>query len=128
MFDLVLVQVSVTVRTGVGQWLGEITAAFGLLLTIFGCIRFSAAAVPWCVGLYISAAYWFTSSTSFAKPAVTIARGLSDTFAGIRPVDMPAFIAAQLVGAIAASLLAAWLFAEPTNETKRAALLDTRRA
>jgi glycerol uptake facilitator-like aquaporin len=84
--------------------------------------------VPWCVGLYISAAYWFTSSTSFAKPAVTIARGLSDTFAGIRPVDMPAFIAAQLVGAIAASLLAAWLFAEPTNETKRAALLDTRRA
>jgi glycerol uptake facilitator-like aquaporin len=112
MFDLPLVQMSVTVRTGTGQWLGEITAAFGLLLTIFGCVRFNPASVPWCVGLYITAAYWFTSSTSFANPAVTIARGLSDTFAGIRPGDVPAFIVAQLVGALAASSLAGWLFAE----------------
>jgi glycerol uptake facilitator-like aquaporin len=106
MFDLPLVQFSVTVRTGVGQWLGEVTAAFGLLLTIFGCVRFNPAAVPWCVGLYITAAYWFTSSTSFANPAVTIARGFSDTFAGIRPVDVPAFIIAQLIGALAAASLA----------------------
>jgi glycerol uptake facilitator-like aquaporin len=112
MFDLPLMQASVTVRTGTGQWLGELTAAFGLLLTIFGCVRFSPAAVPWCVGLFITAAYWFTSSTSFANPAVTIARGLSDTFAGIRPVDVPAFVAAQLVGALVASVLAGWLFAE----------------
>jgi glycerol uptake facilitator-like aquaporin len=112
MFDLPLMQASVTVRTGMGQWLGEITAAFGLLLTIFGCIRFNATAVPWCVGLYITAAYWFTSSTSFANPAVTIARGLSDTFAGIRPIDVPAFIVAQLMGALAASVLSGWLFTE----------------
>lgn len=118
MFDLPLVQMSVTVRTGTDQWLGEITAAFGLLLTIFGCVRFSAAAAPWCVGLYITAAYWFTSSTSFANPAVTVARALSDTFAGIRPVDAPAFIIAQLVGAMAASVLAGWLFAFPRHQAE----------
>jgi glycerol uptake facilitator-like aquaporin len=112
MFDLPLMQASVTVRTGMGQWLGEITAAFGLLLTIFGCIRFNPTAVPWCVDLYITAAYWFTSSTSFANPAVTIARGFSDTFAGIRPIDVPAFIVAQLMGALAASVLSGWLFTE----------------
>ena len=117
MFDLPLVQMSVTVRTGTGQWLGEITAAFGLLLTIFGCVRFNPASVPWCVGLYITAAYWFTSSTSFANPAVTIARGLSDTFAGIRPGDVPAFIVAQLVGALAASSLAGWLYRRATRRT-----------
>jgi glycerol uptake facilitator-like aquaporin len=111
MFNLPLLQASATVRTGTGQWLGETTAAFGLLLTIFGCVRFSPAAVSWCVGLYITAAYWFTSSTSFANPAVTIARGLSDTFAGIRPIDVPAFIVAQLAGALAASMLSGWLFA-----------------
>jgi glycerol uptake facilitator-like aquaporin len=116
MFELPLIQVSVSVRTGPGQWLGESTAAFGLLLTIFGCMRFRPAAVPWCVGLYITAAYWFTSSTSFANPAVTIARGLSDTFAGIRPADVPAFIVAQLAGALAASLVAGWLFAEPKKQ------------
>ena len=112
MFDLPLLQFSVTARTGVGQWLGETTAAFGLLLTIFGCMRFNPKAVSWCVGLYITAAYWFTSSTSFANPAVTIARGLSDTFAGIRLTDVPAFIVAQVIGAFAASWLAGWLFAE----------------
>jgi glycerol uptake facilitator-like aquaporin len=121
MFDLPLVQVSVTARTGTGQWLGEITAAFGLLLTIFGCVRFNPAAAPWCVGLYITAAYWFTSSTSFANPAVTIARGLSDTFAGIRPGDVPAFVVAQLAGALAASSLAGWLFAERQGAPQAAA-------
>jgi glycerol uptake facilitator-like aquaporin len=120
-FDLPLVQVSVTARTGTGQWLGEITAAFGLLLTIFGCVRFNPAAAPWCVGLYITAAYWFTSSTSFANPAVTIARGLSDTFAGIRPGDVPAFVVAQLAGALAASSLAGWLFAERQGAPQAAA-------
>lgn len=118
MFELPLVQISVTTRTGAGQWLGESTAAFGLLFTIFGCMRFRPAAVPWCVGLYITAAYWFTSSTSFANPTVTIARGLSDTLAGIRPADVPAFIVVQLAGALAASLLAGWLFAEPKKEQR----------
>jgi glycerol uptake facilitator-like aquaporin len=110
MFDLPILQASLTVRTGAGQWLGELTVAFGLLLAIFGAVRFSPPAVPWCVGLYITAAYWFTSSTSFANPAVTIARGLSDTFAGIRPVDVPAFIIAQLAGALAAAVISTWLF------------------
>src|SRR5215212_10142957 len=109
MFDLPLVQASVTVRTGTGQWLRELTAAFGLLLTIFGCVRFSPTSVPWCVGLYITAAYWFTSSTSFANPAVTIARGLSDTFAGIRPMDVPQFIVAQILGALCAFGVFRWL-------------------
>jgi glycerol uptake facilitator-like aquaporin len=127
MFELPLVQFSATARTGPGQWLGEITAAFGLVITIFGCVRFRPAAVPWCVGLYIAAAYWFTSSTSFANPAVTVARGLSDTFAGIRPADVPAFIGAQLVGAVAASLAAGWLFASP-GKTRGAALPRSRRA
>jgi glycerol uptake facilitator-like aquaporin len=127
MFDLPLVQMSVTVRTGTGQWLGEITAAFGLLLTIFGCVRFNPASVPWCVGLYITAAYWFTSSTSFANPAVTIARGLSDTFAGIRPGDVPAFIVAQLVGALAASSLAGWLYAERPGAPQAATASIERR-
>lgn len=115
MFDLPILEASQTVRSGAGQWLGELTATFGLLLTILGAVRFSPVAVPWCVGLYITAAYWFTSSTSFANPAVTIARGLSDTFAGIRPVDMPAFIAAQLAGALLATLLSGWLFATTTR-------------
>jgi glycerol uptake facilitator-like aquaporin len=127
MFDLPLVQMSVTVRTGTGQWLGEITAAFGLLLTIFGCVRFNPASVPWCVGLYITAAYWFTSSTSFANPAVTIARGLSDTFVGIRPGDVPAFIVAQLVGALAASSLAGWLFADRRGAPQAATASIERR-
>ena len=111
MFELPVLQASITVRTGLGQWLGELVATFGLLLTIFGCARFNADTVPWCVGLYISAAYWFTSSTSFANPAVTIARALSNTFTGIRPSDVPAFIVAQLIGALAASSFAGWLFA-----------------
>jgi glycerol uptake facilitator-like aquaporin len=112
MFELPLWQVSMTVRTGPGQWLAEFVATFGLLLTIFGCAARTPAAVPYAVGLYIAAAYWFTASTSFANPAVTIARALSDTYAGIAPAGVLAFIAAQLVGALAATVLARWLFRE----------------
>lgn len=104
MFEQPVLQLSTTVRTGPGQWLGEAIATFGLLLTIFGCIARAPKSTPGAVGLYVLAAYWFTSSTSFANPAVTIARGLTDTFAGIAPVDVPAFIAAQTVGAFAAVL------------------------
>jgi glycerol uptake facilitator-like aquaporin len=110
MFELPVVQFSSTVRTGPGQWLAEAVATFGLLLTIFGCLAGARAAIPYAVGLYITAAYWFTASTSFANPAVTIARSLSDTFAGIAPAGVAAFIAAQLVGAALATMLAAWLW------------------
>jgi glycerol uptake facilitator-like aquaporin len=110
MFELPLWQVSVTVRTGPGQWFAEFVATFGLLLTIFGCAVRTPMAIPYAVGLYITAAYWFTASTSFANPAVTIARALSDTYAGIAPANVLAFIVAQLVGAVAATVLARWLF------------------
>ncbi len=109
MFDLPLWQVSQTVRTGPGQWFAEGVATFGLVLTILGCLSCARASVPYAVGLYITSAYWFTASTSFANPAVTIARLLSDTFAGIAPAGVAAFIAAQLVGALLAVLLANWL-------------------
>ncbi|NSX54824.1 MIP/aquaporin family protein [Parasulfitobacter algicola] len=109
MFELPILQLSQTVRTGTGQWIAEIVATFGLVATIFAGIRFRIDAVPWLVGLYITAAYWFTASTSFANPAVAIARGVSDTFAGIRPIDVPAFILAQLIGAGIAFLLMHWL-------------------
>ena len=112
MFELPALQLSVKARTGVGQWMGEAIATFGLILTIFGTVRFRPQSVPASVGLYITAAYWFTSSTSFANPAITIARSLSDTFAGIAPRDVPQFIVAQLMGAAAAALLARWLFDE----------------
>ena len=112
MFDLPLWQVSLTIRTGPGQWFAEGVATFGLLLTIFGCVARTPAAVPYAVGLYITSAYWFTASTSFANPAVTIARSLSDTFAGIAPHGVAAFIAAQLVGAALAIPLARWLWTE----------------
>jgi glycerol uptake facilitator-like aquaporin len=110
MFELPLWQLSITVRTGSGQWLAEGVATFGLLLTIFGCVARTPAAVPYAVGLYITAAYWFTASTSFANPAVTIARALSDTFAGIAPAGVVAFIAAQLVGMFAAVAVGRWLW------------------
>ena len=110
MFELPLWQLSATVRTGPGQWLAEAVATFGLLLTIFGCGARRPEAVPYAVGLYITAAYWFTASTSFANPAVTLARSLSDTFAGIAPAGVAAFIAAQLAGAIAAVLVSLWLW------------------
>lgn len=99
MFELPLLQVAQTVRSGQGTFIAEVIATCGLLLAIFGCVSCAPASVPISVGLYITAAYWFTSSTSFANPAVTLARALSDTFAGIAPDDVPAFIAAQLLGA-----------------------------
>jgi glycerol uptake facilitator-like aquaporin len=110
MFELPLWQLSVTVRTGPGQWFAESVATFGLLLTIFGCGARTPETVPYSVGLYITAAYWFTASTSFANPAVTIARALSDTYAGIAPAGVLAFIAAQIVGALVAVVLARWLW------------------
>ncbi|MER8857569.1 aquaporin family protein [Mesorhizobium sp. M0757] len=113
MFDLPLIEFSSTVRSGPGQWLAEAVAAFGLVFTILVGLRFRSDAIPWLVGLYITAAYWFTASTSFANPAVAIARGFSNTFAGIRPVDVPAFIAAELAGALLALALAGWLLADP---------------
>lgn len=110
MFDLALLQSSTHARTGVGQWLGEFIATFGLLATIFGCLRAAPQAVPYAVGLFITAGYWFTSSTSFANPAVTFARTLTDTFSGIRPEDAPLFILVQLFGAVAATVFFAWLY------------------
>jgi glycerol uptake facilitator-like aquaporin len=120
MFALPILELSTTVRSGGGQWLGEAVATIGLLLTIFGCLARSREALPYAVGLYIVAAYWFTSSTSFANPAVTIARSLSDTFAGISPADAPAFIAAQVVGCGLAVALAGWLF-RPAKQAETAA-------
>jgi glycerol uptake facilitator-like aquaporin len=112
MFELPLWQFSATVRAGPGQWFAEAIATFGLLLTIFGCTARTPAAVPYAVGLYITSAYWFTASTSFANPAVTIARSLSNTFAGIAPNGVLPFIAAQLVGAAAAVFIGYWMWPE----------------
>jgi glycerol uptake facilitator-like aquaporin len=109
MFALPLMDASLKVRTGSAQWLAEAVAAFGLVATILAGIRFNRSAIPWLVGLYITAAYWFTSSTSFANPAVAIARSLTNTFSGIRPIDLPGFIASELFGAVAAMLLMGWL-------------------
>ena len=110
MFDMPVWQISTHVRSGSGQWLAEAVATFGLGLTIFGCLACAPAAMPYAVGLYITAAYWFTASTSFANPAVTIARSLSNTFAGIAPGGVAAFIAAQLAGAACAVVLSEWLW------------------
>jgi glycerol uptake facilitator-like aquaporin len=110
MFGLPTLQLSVKARHGLGQFAGEFIATFGLILTILGTVRFRRDWVPASVGLYITAAYWFTSSTSFANPAITVARSLTNTFAGIAPHDVPLFIVAQLLGAASAALLARWLF------------------
>lgn len=112
MFDLPVLQFSEKARTGVGQWAGEFIATFGLLLTILGTIKARTEWVPASVALYITAAYWFTSSTSFANPAITIARSLSNSFAGIAPADVFAFVVAQLAGALAAYLVARYLFSD----------------
>ena len=116
MFDQPLLQLSAKARTGIGQWTGELVATFGLILTILGTLRHRPSAVPASVALYISAAYWFTSSTSFANPAITVARSLSDSFAGIAPADVPMFILAQLAGAALAALTARLLFEDPAEE------------
>ena len=109
MFEETVLQLSANVRTGPAQWLSEAVATFGLVGTIFAALRWRPDAVAWMVGLYITAAYWFTASTSFANPAVTIARALTDTFSGIRPIDAPAFVVAQCVGAVLATLALGWL-------------------
>ncbi len=109
MFDQALLQTSNHARTGTGQWLSEIVATFGLVATIICVLRWRAEAVAYAVGLYIMAAYWFTASTSFANPAVTIARGFTDTFSGIQPQHVGGFVAAQLIGAVIATLLMGWL-------------------
>lgn len=119
MFELPVFFQSQKVRSGSAQWLSEFVATFGLLAVIWGCMRLrSAVVVPFAVAAYITAAYWFTASTSFANPAVTLARTASDTFAGIRPIDAPAFIVAQLLGAIAATLLFRWLVPVTTEDAK----------
>ena len=110
MFDLPTLQLSLKARHGLGQWVGEAIATFGLILTILGTARHRPAWVPATVALYIAAAYWFTSSTSFANPAVALARALTDTFAGIRPVDLPGFMLAEIAGTFLAMVLARWLF------------------
>lgn len=112
MFDLPTLQLSAKPRTGLGQWTGEAIATFGLILTIIGTVRFRREWVPASVALYITSAYWFTSSTSFANPAITVARSLSDTFAGIAPQDVPLFVIGQLFGAGAAAWFSKSLFAE----------------
>ena len=109
MFALPLLDASMKARTGAAQWFAEAVAAFGLVATILAGIRFQRAAVPWLVGLYITAAYWFTASTSFANPAVAIARSFTNTFSGIRPRDLPGFIASEFCGAIVGLMVMAWL-------------------
>ena len=112
MFDLPILQTSLKARSGLGQWTGELIATFGLILTILGTARHRPNAVPASVALYITAAYWFTSSTSFANPAITIVRSLSNSFAGIAPADVPVFVVAQLAGAALAAIFAHALFDE----------------
>lgn len=109
MFRMPLIALSLRERSGASQFLSEFIATFGLLAVILGCTRARSSATAFAVGSYITSAYWFTASTSFANPAVTIARALSDTFAGIRPADVPLFVAAQLLGGIAATILLRWL-------------------
>ena len=116
MFDDSLLQFSMKARTGPSQWFAEAVATFGLVFTILATLRARPDAVAMAVGLYITAAYWFTASTSFANPAVTIARSLSDTFAGIRPVDVPAFVLAQFIAAVAAFLVCRWLLQEQDDK------------
>ena len=116
MFDNPIFDPSTTVRTGLGQWVGEFVATFGLIGTILGCIRARPEAVPFAVGLYITAAYWFTSSTSFANPAVTIARGFSNTFSGINPANVAAFVIVQLIAATLATFFFGWLLEKQEDD------------
>ncbi|GBF25563.1 aquaporin Z [bacterium MnTg02] len=116
MFDNPLIDPSTTARTGMGQWIGEFVATFGLVATILGCLKARPEAVPYAVGLFITAGYWFTSSTSFANPAVTIARGLTNTFSGIDPAHIGAFIMMQLIAAAVATMSFRWLLADRQDE------------
>ncbi len=118
MFEVPLWQFASTARTGAGQWIAEFVATFGLMLTIIGCMAKTPSATPYAVGLYITSAYWFTASTSFANPAVTVARATSDTFTGIAPEGVPAFIAAELLGAGAAVVISGWLWSGASLEYK----------
>jgi glycerol uptake facilitator-like aquaporin len=120
MFEEALFQVSSTVREGPAQFLSEVIATFGLVFTILACLKARASAVAWAVGLYITAAYWFTASTSFANPAVTIARSFTDTFSGIAPADMPFFLIAQVLGAVVATFLCRWLLASAQSDAEAA--------
>ena len=120
MFGEAFIQISQNARVGGGQLFSEFVATFGLLCVIWGCVRLRSEAVPFAVGLYITGAYWFTASTSFANPAVTLARAFTDTFSGIRPVDAPGFIGAQLLGAFAATILFRWLVPSLPSESKKA--------
>jgi len=125
MFAMPLWEASLKMRTGGAQWLAEGVAAFGLVATILAGVRFARASVPWLVGLYITAAYWFTSSTSFANPAVAIARSMTNSFSGIRPADLPGFIAAEFCGVLAALMLMSWLLrakGEAASTIKKAQL------
>ena len=128
MFGLAPFEVSDTPRNGFGQFLGEFIATFGLIATILGCLRFKPGALAAAVGIYIGSAYWFTSSTSFANPAVTIARAFTDTFAGIDPTHAPGFIVAELLGAVAASFLFSWLFETVKAKARRAPARSRLRA
>jgi glycerol uptake facilitator-like aquaporin len=128
MFGLAPFEVSDTPRNGFGQFLGEFIATFGLIATILGCLRFKPGALAAAVGLYIGSAYWFTSSTSFANPAVTIARAFTDTFAGINPIHAPGFVVAELLGAVAASFVFGWLFAGGTVKVEGPRPRQARRA
>ena len=116
MFDLPLFQLSTTARTGTAQWFAESVATFGLIGTILGGLRYAPKTIPMLVGLYITAAYWFTASTSFANPAVTIARALSNTFAGINPVHAPLFVVAQIIGALAGLVVWGWLLKKGSRD------------
>lgn len=116
MFSLPILQFSETVRTGGAQWVSELVATFGLVFVILTGLRANKAAIPWLVGLYITAAYWFTASTSFANPAVALARSFTNTFSGIRPVDLPAFFLSECAAAVIAVFLAAWLLNDKTGQ------------
>jgi glycerol uptake facilitator-like aquaporin len=119
MFALPMLEVATKLRAGPAQWFSEVVATFGLVAVILAGLRSERRAVPWLVGLYITAAYWFTASTSFANPAVAVARSLTNTFSGIRPVDLPAFIAAELLGALIALALMGWLLEPETVQQQQ---------
>jgi glycerol uptake facilitator-like aquaporin len=125
MFALPIIEVSMKMRAGGAQCFAEWVATFGLIVTILSGLRFARASVAWLVGLYITAAYWFTASTSFANPAIAIARAFTNTFAGIRPLDLPGFVAAEFLGALAALAFAAWLL--QTSATDEAAVKSEAR-